>query len=88
MNSVKKLFKENVLDAVRAIPRGSTMSYGEVARIAGSQGASRAVGTIMKNNFDVTVPCHRVICSNGSLGQYNRGGVNAKRKLLEKEGAI
>ncbi len=64
------------------------MTYGGVAAIAGHPGAARAVGTIMKNNFDPTVPCHRVVRADGRVGDYNRGGARAKMRLLEKEGAI
>lgn len=89
LNGMKKhSFADQVRAVVRAIPKGETMSYGEVAKKAGYPGAARAVGTIMKNNFDPTVPCHRVICADGSLGQYNRGGTEKKRALLKKEGAI
>ncbi len=68
------------------IPKGKTMSYSEVAKRAGSPGAARAVGNIMANNFDKSVPCHRVICANGKIGRYNRGGESRKRSLLIKEG--
>ena len=63
------------------------MSYKDVAKRAGSPRAFRAVGSIMKNNYNPEVPCHRVICSNGELGEYNRG-INKKRALLIAEGAI
>jgi O-6-methylguanine DNA methyltransferase len=79
-------FKERVLQVVRDIPMGETMSYKEVAIRSQASGASRAVGTIMKNNFDNTVSCHRVVSSDGSVGQYNRGGKEAKIKILKKEG--
>ena len=79
------LFREQVLDVVRSIPRGSVMSYGQVAEVAGHPGASRAVGTLMKSNFDPTVPCHRVVKSDGTLGAYNRKGIT-KKEMLEKEG--
>ena len=78
-------FAERVRDAVRQIPRGETKSYGEVASAIGYPRAARAVGTVMKNNYDPTVPCHRVIHSDGSLGGYNRGGTKAKEGLLESE---
>jgi methylated-DNA-[protein]-cysteine S-methyltransferase len=81
-------FKEMVLRIVKDIPRGKTMTYKQVAVLAGSAGAARAVGTIMSNNFLKDVPCHRVIKSDGTLGNYNRGGVTKKRALLRKEGAI
>jgi len=43
---------------------------------------------VMKNNYDPSVPCHRVIRSDGRAGEYNRGGMRAKKRLLEKEGAL
>ncbi len=79
-------FADRVRAVVRAIPQGCTMSYADVAAKAGSTGACRAVGTVMKHNYDSTVPCHRVICSNGAIGSYNRGGTAAKRALLQSEG--
>ncbi|MEK7145106.1 MAG: MGMT family protein [Patescibacteria group bacterium] len=80
-------FAARVRDAVRQIPKGETRSYGEVARAIGHPGAARAVGTVMKNNYDPTIPCHRVICSDGKLGGYNRGEVR-KRQILVEEGAL
>lgn len=79
-------FVNQVLLTVAQIPRGSTMSYAEVATAAGSPGAYRAVGTIMANNRNAAVPCHRVIHTSGALGRYNRGGVERKKQLLESEG--
>ncbi|MCR4286040.1 MAG: MGMT family protein [Candidatus Kaiserbacteria bacterium] len=79
-------FSAKVRDIVRGIKRGSTLSYKEVATRAGNPKASRAVAMIMSRNHDVTVPCHRVICSNGSLGGYNNGGTQAKEKILKGEG--
>ena len=81
-------FKQRVQKIVSEIPKGKTMTYKEVATFAGSPGASRAVGSIMKGNFDKTVPCHRVIRSNGKVGEYNRGGSSKKLSLLKKEGAF
>lgn len=83
---MKHSFAERVRSAVRQIPKGETRSYGEVARAIGHPGAARAVGTVMKNNYDLTVPCHRVIRADGKLGEYNRGGSDKKRQLLKKEG--
>jgi len=85
---VKKTFKEKVLDVVRKIPKGKVMTYKEVAKRAGNVKASRAVGNFMKSNYDKTVPCHRVIRSDGKIGDYNRGGQFAKIALLKKEGAL
>jgi O-6-methylguanine DNA methyltransferase len=80
-------FTEKVLAVVKKIPKGKMMTYTEVAKRAGSLGASRAVGSILKKNFDPSIPCHRVIRSDGSLGQYNRGAEEKERKL-RLEGAI
>ena len=81
---MKSSFREKVLHVVAEIPRGEVLSYGEVAGIAGSPGAARAVGNIMKQNYDSAIPCHRVIRADGTLGGYNRGGAS-KRRLLESE---
>ena len=81
-------FKEKVLQAVREIPKGETRTYGQVAKTVGRPGAARAVGTIMKANYDLTVPCHRVIRSDGKIGDYNRGGRARKIELLRQEGAL
>ncbi len=70
------------------IPKGKTLTYKEVARIAGSPNAYRAVGSILKTNYDSKIPCHRVVKSDGSLGNYNRGGNEAKMKILKSEGAL
>lgn len=82
--------EKNFVEAVRAIvvriPRGSTLSYGEVAERAGFSGAARAVGSLMKKNRDPGIPCHRVIRSCGRIGAYNRGGEEGKVKLLKQEG--
>ncbi|MEI8104069.1 MAG: MGMT family protein [Candidatus Moraniibacteriota bacterium] len=80
-----KTFTEKVLDIVRGIPKGKTLTYAEVALQAGNPGAVRAVGSIMKKNYDPTVPCHRVIRANGTVGEYNRGGSEAKARLLRFE---
>lgn len=82
-----KTFKEQVLDIVRKIPKGKVMTYKEVAKKAGSENASRAVGSILKANYDKNIPCHRVIGRDGATGEYNRGREN-KIKLLRSEGAI
>lgn len=78
-------FKERVLAVVKAIPKGNALTYKEVAAKAGSPRASRAVGSILKSNYDPAIPCHRVIRSDGRAGEYNRG---AERKvaLLRSEG--
>jgi len=81
-------FSDKVKAVVKKIPKGKVLTYAEVAKKAGSPEASRAVGTIMAKNFDLDIPCHRVIGSNGKIGNYNRGGSEAKRKILIKEGYL
>jgi len=81
-------FKKKVLDAVSAIPKGETRSYKEVAAMAGSPSAYRAVGNIMKKNRNPNVPCHRVVKSSGEVGGYNAGGSGRKAEILKAEGAI
>ena len=80
-------FKEKVLKIVAKIPKGKTMSYKEVAKLAGSPRAYRAVGNILNKNYNPEIPCHRVIRSNGSPGGYRRG-IKKKINLLKKEEAI
>ncbi len=77
-------FAEKVKDVVRTIPKGSVMTYGEVAKRAGNGKAARAVGKIMNQNYDPNIPCHRVI-GKATLGGYNRG-VEQKKKRLQAEG--
>jgi O-6-methylguanine DNA methyltransferase len=86
-------FKQRVEQIVRDIPEGKTLTYGEVALRAGSPKGARAVGVIMSRNADQTVPCHRVIRSDGKIGGYNgiRGGKQgseAKITLLKTEGVL
>lgn len=79
-------FQQRVWAITRAIPRGQTRSYGQVARQAGSC-AARAVGQAMaRNPWPVVVPCHRVLGSDGSLTGFG-GGLEMKKKMLEMEGA-
>ncbi len=77
-------FANRVSRVVRGIPRGETRTYKQVARLAGSPRAYRAVGNILNKNFDPAIPCHRVIRSDGTLGGYNRGSLQ-KKLLLQKE---
>lgn len=81
-------FKEKVLNIVSKIPKGQTMTYKQVATLAGNPNAARAVGTYMRQNYNPDVPCHRVLRTDGGFGGYNRGGISAKRKLLIEEGAL
>ena len=79
-------FTERTKEIVRKIPKGSVMTYKEVAIQAGNPKASRAVANIMASNYDLTVPCHRVIRTDGKLGGYNRGGIDKKEDILKEEG--
>jgi methylated-DNA-[protein]-cysteine S-methyltransferase len=81
-------FAIKVRAIVSKIPKGKTMTYGQVAKRAGRPGAARAVGYIMSMNFDNKVPCHRVVRADGKVGDYNRGGAMRKMKLLQEEGAF
>ena len=80
-------FQRQVWQALREIPCGTTISYGELAKRIGRPKAVRAVGLANGSNpVGVIVPCHRVIGSNGSLTGYG-GGMPRKKWLLEHEGA-
>src|SRR5205823_12097210 len=81
-------FQLQVWEALRAIPRGETTSYGALARAIGlPPGASRAVGAACgANPVSLVVPCHRVVRTGGGLGGYY-WGLDRKRALLEMEGA-
>ncbi len=83
-----KTFTEKVRDIVRKIPKGKTKTYKEVATEAGNANAARGVGSIMRNNYDPEIPCHRVVKSDGTLGSYNRGGTVRKQAILREEGAL
>lgn len=79
-------FTEKVRNVVKKIPKGSVMTYSEVAKKAGNAKAARAVARIMAANYDPEVPCHRVVRKDGGLGGYNRGGIEAKKRILAEEG--
>ncbi len=81
-------FQEKVYRAVRKIPRGKVLTYRQVAKLAGSPKAARAVGNALNKNPDLrNIPCHRVVRSNGKVGGY-RLGQKKKIQLLEKEGVL
>ncbi len=81
-------FQERVWAALREIPYGETVSYGELARRIGAPGASRAVGLANgRNPVAIVIPCHRVIGADGSLTGYG-GGVGRKSWLLRHEAAV
>jgi methylated-DNA-[protein]-cysteine S-methyltransferase len=79
-------FQHALAGALRAIPRGDVVTYGELAALAGRPGAARAAGTFCAQNaLPVFVPCHRVVAADG-LGSYGSSGVEYKRRLLALEG--
>ncbi len=78
-------FQKTVWKALQAIPRGQTISYGQLARNIGSPSAVRAVALANAcNRISVIIPCHRVIGANGTLTGY-AGGLDKKRWLLDVE---
>lgn len=80
-------FVKSVYEALRRVPRGCVVTYGELAARAGAPGAARAVGTAMaRNALPLLVPCHRVVASGGIGGFGGVGGVELKRRLLALEG--
>jgi methylated-DNA-[protein]-cysteine S-methyltransferase len=84
-------FEKNVLIAAKKIPWGKTVSYSELAVMAGHPNAVRAAAAVMRNNcFAFVVPCHRVIAKNGKIGGFmgkKKGPcVELKKKLLLREG--
>jgi len=80
-------FKEKIYSVVKIIPKGKTMTYKQVAIVAGKPKAYRAVGNILNKNYNSEIPCHRVIRSDGKTGGYNRGA-KLKEKLLKAESFV
>lgn len=83
-------FQREVLLLTKDIPRGKVLSYGEIARRLGKEGAARAVGqALARNPIPIVIPCHRVLAADGALGGYSGGkGIETKKQLLELEGAL
>ncbi len=81
-------FHRKVCEAARSVEPGRTVTYGELAALAGSPGAARAVGQAMATNrFPVVVPCHRVVAAGGRPGGFSAaGGLTTKERLLALEG--
>ncbi len=82
-------FHRRVYEIARAIPAGSTLTYGEVAARLGAASAARAVGQALgRNPFPIVVPCHRVLAAGGKVGGFSaNGGAATKLRLLSIEGA-
>jgi methylated-DNA-[protein]-cysteine S-methyltransferase len=81
-------FSARVYDTARAIPPGSTRTYGEIARAIGEPDAARAVGQALgRNPFAIIVPCHRVVGADNKLVGFSaNGGIKTKLKMLKIEG--
>lgn len=86
----KSQFDRDIMKACRKIEHGKTISYGELARMAGREKAVRAVGGAMgRNRLPLIIPCHRVICANGRVGGFSAaGGVELKERMLKLEQGI
>jgi methylated-DNA-[protein]-cysteine S-methyltransferase len=79
-------FLTRCASALRTIPRGEVVTYGELAALAGAPGAARAAGSFCaRSHLSIFVPCHRVVSANG-LGPYGSYGTGYKRRLLVLEG--
>ena len=79
-------FQRALVEALRAVPRGEVVSYGELAALAGRPRAPRAAGALCAaNRFAFVVPCHRVVAADG-IGGYGSAGIEVKRRLLALEG--
>lgn len=74
--------RKKILEEVKKIPKGKTKSYSEIGKAVGVH--ARVVGSVLRKNFDPSIPCHRVIKKDGSIGGYNRG-IEKKIELLKKE---
>ena len=87
-NTTQNSFTEKIYELCKSIPKGKVATYGQLARLAGSPRAARAVGMIMKTNPNAPhTPCHRVVAADGSLHGYSGGdGLPTKKKLLLAEG--
>ncbi|TAN36131.1 MAG: methylated-DNA--[protein]-cysteine S-methyltransferase [Verrucomicrobia bacterium] len=86
--AARTAFTARVLTALQKIPRGVTVTYGELARRIGAPRAARAVGTACGvNPLPLFIPCHRVVAAGGKLGGFS-AGVEWKRFLLTKERAV
>jgi methylated-DNA-[protein]-cysteine S-methyltransferase len=80
-------FQRRVLEKTAEIPRGEVRPYSWIAKELGRPGAARAVGSALgRNPIPFVIPCHRVVRSDGSFGEYSGGGPEVKVRLLEWEG--
>ncbi len=89
-NDEQPRFSDSVYKLTSLIPEGKVTTYGALAKALGSPRAARATGNALgANPHPITVPCHRVVKSDGSVGGYSgRGGTRAKETLLREEGVV
>lgn len=81
-------FQRAVWEAMRRIPYGRVSTYGRIAEMVSRPGAARAVGNaVARNPIVIVIPCHRVVRSNGDIGEFS-SGVELKRRLLSIEGVL
>ncbi len=84
----RSAFQQSVLEVTATIPKGEVRPYGWLAKEVGNPGAVRAVGSTMaRNPVPLIIPCHRVVRTDGHIGNYSLGGPGNKRSLLAEEGA-
>ena len=85
---VDEPFRQGVYEALRLVPWGETVTYGELARRVGAAGQAREVGQVMgRNPVPVIVPCHRVLAAGNKAGGFSAyGGTFTKERLLALEG--
>ena len=87
MSNIKNNFNDRCYKILTLIPKGKISTYGQIAKALNSR-AYRAVGNAMAKNPNlISIPCHRVVKSDGTIGQYSLG-VNIKIELLRKEGIL
>lgn len=81
-------FARSVYEALRTVPWGQTVSYGELAKMIGQPGVARGVGSALgANRIPLVIPCHRVVASDGRLTGFSAaGGIDTKRRMLILEG--
>lgn len=79
------LFEKRVYEKTKRIPKGRVSTYSQIAKLIGKPKAARAVGNALNKNPYKTIPCHRIVRSNGSVGGY-ACGAKKKIQLLKKEG--
>ena len=82
-------FQINIWNALKRVPYGKTITYSELAKLAGNEKAVRATASAVANNpIVIIIPCHRIIRKDGSIGEYSAGGPKVKKHLLEIEQAL